>query len=218
MQSPADEGAPLVVYSIGHSNVSMERLLTLLRAHGIQILADVRSQPYSRYVPHFNRPEMEDAVERAGVRYLFLGEELGGRPVGDEFYDAQGYVLYGKVAEAPFFRKGLERLKDEAALARVAMLCSEEDPTNCHRRLLIARVLAGDGVEVRHIRGDGSLQDARAFEAPAPRATQLSLFAPPTASEPPEGAEEWKSIRSVSPRRPPSSSSSRSDESASDDW
>jgi uncharacterized protein (DUF488 family) len=112
VQPSADEEAPLVIYTIGHSNQPMARLLALLAQHGIQILADVRSQPYSRYVPHFNRPELEDAVERQGVQYLFLGEELGGRPVGDEFYDAQGYVLYGKVAEAPFFRKGLERLKD----------------------------------------------------------------------------------------------------------
>ena len=77
-----EETAPLVVYTLGHSNQPMARLLALLAQHHIQILADVRSQPYSRYVPHFNRPDLEDAVERAGVQYLFLGEEFGRPPGG----------------------------------------------------------------------------------------------------------------------------------------
>lgn len=214
-QPQLEAPAPLVIYTIGHSNQPMEGLLKLLRDHGIQVLADVRSQPYSRYVPHFNRLELEDAVERQGVQYLFLGETLGGRPVGDEFYDDDGYVLYARVSEAPFFRKGIERLIDEAALNCVAILCSEEDPTNCHRRLLIGRVLAREGVEMRHIRGDGTLQDNSAFEAPA---TQLSLFGDADEGEAAEGEGEWKSIRSVSPRRPPSNSLRRSDEWESGDW
>ncbi|HEX6122481.1 MAG TPA: DUF488 domain-containing protein, partial [Ktedonobacterales bacterium] len=181
--------APLTIYTIGHSNQPMERFLALLERHGIQILADVRSQPYSRYVPHFNQVSLEDAVERRGIQYLFLGQELGGRPIGDEFYDAEGYVLYGVVAEAPFFRRGIERLKDEAALSRVAVMCSEEDPTNCHRRLLIARVLAGEDVRVLHLRSDGAIQEASAFEVPSQAATQLSLFDAGDAGGAAEGVE-----------------------------
>jgi uncharacterized protein (DUF488 family) len=213
-----DPGDQLTIYTVGHSNQTMERFLALLERHGIQILVDVRSHPYSRYVPHFNRPALEDAVERKGVQYLYLGEELGGRPVGGEYYDAKGYVLYGRVAKAPFFRKGIERLEDEAALSRVALMCSEEDPTNCHRRLLIARVLAGEGVAVVHIRGDGALQDPSAFELPVQPTTQLSLFDLTDSADTTGEEDAWKSIRPVSPRRPPSSSSRDSGEPEFDDW
>nr|MBF6591494.1 DUF488 domain-containing protein [Ktedonobacterales bacterium] len=98
-----EETQALTLYTIGHSNHAMESFLALLKRHAIQILADVRSSPYSRYTTQFNRPDLEYVVERAGIQYLFLGESLGGRPVGDEFYDEAGYVLYGKVAEAAFF-------------------------------------------------------------------------------------------------------------------
>ena len=101
---------PLTIYSVGHSNQSQDLFIALLQRHRIQSLVDVRSAPYSRYVPHFNRPDLEEAVERRGVRYVYLGEELGGRPPTDDFYDAEDHVLYSRVAVAPFFLRGLERL------------------------------------------------------------------------------------------------------------
>lgn len=197
----------ITIYSIGHSNQPQDAFIALLQRHGIQSLVDVRSAPYSRYVPHFNRPELEYAVERAGIRYLYFGDELGGRPPGDEFYDSEGYVLYYRAARAPFFLRGLERLTDEGALYRTAVMCSEEDPTNCHRRLLIGRVLEEQHVSVLHIRGDDRIQTADDFR----RDQQLSLWDDPntTASE----ESEWKSIRPVSQKRPQSSSSNPYDES-----
>jgi hypothetical protein len=203
----ADE--PLTVYSVGHSNQSQERFIALLQRHGIQSLVDVRSAPYSRYVPHFNRPDLEEAVERSGIRYFYLGEELGGRPPTDDFYDAEDHVLYSRVARAPFFLDGLERLKDEAALYRAAIMCSEEDPTNCHRHLLIARVLDGQGVRVLHIRGDGREQTEDDLRPKRPVAEQMSLFG--EAPEPVDEEAQWKSIRSVSRKNQPKSSSSPSD-------
>jgi uncharacterized protein (DUF488 family) len=201
---------PLTVYSVGHSNQSQEQLIAILRRHGIQSLVDVRSAPYSRYVPHFNRLELEEAVERQGIRYVYLGEELGGRPPTDEFYDAEDHVLYSRVAKAEFFLGGLERLKDEAAEYRAAIMCSEEDPTNCHRHLLIARVLDGQGVRVLHIRGDGREQ------------TEDDLRPPPSlwdgALSAAEEEAQWKSIRSVSRRNQPKSSSRPSDEWESGDF
>ncbi|HEX9056240.1 MAG TPA: DUF488 domain-containing protein [Ktedonobacterales bacterium] len=200
---------PLTIYSIGHSNQSLRSFIALLQRHGIQSLLDVRSAPYSRYVPHFNRPELEDAVERQGIRYIYLGDELGGRPLGDEFYDAQDHVLYAHVANAPFFLRGLERLVDEGSEYRAAIMCSEEDPTNCHRHLLIARVLESQEVQVLHIRGDDREQTEEDLK-PAPTLWDAE---PSSAEE----ESEWKSIRPVSRRRLPSSSSSRSDEWGSDD-
>lgn len=207
---PGGPYEPLTIYSIGHSNQSLESFIALLRRHGIKSLVDVRSTPYSRYVPHFNRPELKDALDPQGIRYLYLGDELGGRPPGDEFYDTQDHVLYSRVARAPFFLRGLERLVDEGAEYRAAIMCSEEDPTNCHRHLLIARVLEGQGVHVAHIRAD----DREQTEGDLKPAPTLWDAVPSAAEE----ESEWKSIRPVSRRRLPSSSSSHSDEWGSDDF
>jgi uncharacterized protein (DUF488 family) len=198
---PPDQ--PLTIYTVGHSNQSQAQFIALLQRHDIQSLVDVRSAPYSRYVPHFNRPELEEAIERANIRYVYLGEELGGRPPTDDFYDAQEHVLYSRVAVAPFFLRGLEKLKDEGALYRAAIMCSEEDPTNCHRHLLIARVLDKQGVRVLHIRGDGRQQTEEDLQP------QRDLWS--GMRSPAEEEAEWKSIRSVSRKNQPKHSSNPSD-------
>jgi len=194
------------IYTVGHSNHALERLVALLRLHEIDMLADVRSQPYSQYAPHFDRPSIESALKAAEVRYVYLGKELGGRPRGEEFYDpADGRVLYWRVAETPLFLAGITRLEAGIQRYRVAVMCSEENPEDCHRRLLVARVLVTRGVVVRHIRGDGRLEDETEWrdDTGTPREVQLSLFP----AEPRAGDTEWKSIRSVlrKEQRPPSS-------------
>lgn len=206
------------VYSIGHSNHTIEKFIRLLKLHGIQILADVRSSPYSRYVTHFNRLDLEDAVERQGIQYLFMGDTLGGRPEGDEFYDAESHVLYSRLAEAPFFLKGIERLTDEAAMSHVAFMCSEEDPTNCHRRMLISRVLSKQGVQVGHIRGDGSVQTEADLAEDSPPAVQMSLFGDEDAGGNSSEERAWRSILPVSRRRPQPNSLNRSNDTESGDF
>lgn len=192
--------APSAIFSLGHSNQPLDRLLNLLHTHGIRALVDVRSQPVSQYSPHFNHAPLKDAVEEAGLEYVFAGDTLGGRPNGPQFYDRAGHVLYYMVADADFFRDGISRL---AFLAEergpVAIMCSEEDPTNCHRRLLIGRVLGDEGYQLLHIRGNGRVQ----MEAELPGGRKVSsrlqtgFF---------DRAEEsaWKSTRSVLPARPQS--------------
>lgn len=204
-------GDTITLYTIGHSNRSLTAFLELLERHGIESLVDVRSAPYSRYVTHFNRADLEYSVESHKIRYTYLGAELGGRPPGDEFYDEHDHVLYYRVAQAPFFRGGIEKLIEEGAVYRTAFMCSEEDPTNCHRRLLIARVLIDEGVRVLHIRGDDSEQVEQGMTVTAP-----SLWAAidPDASE----ELEWKSIRPVSRRRAPNDSLSQSALWESDDF
>src|SRR5262245_51723499 len=101
---------PRSIFTIGHSNHPLDTFLALLTQHGIDVLADVRSAPFSRYVPHFNKPNLEQALATTPVKYLYLGQELGGRPEGAEFYDQEGHALYGLVAKAPFFLRGVERL------------------------------------------------------------------------------------------------------------
>ena len=210
-----DDTQPTTCYSIGHSNHSLETFLGLLERHEIKSLVDVRSAPYSRYVTHFNRAELEYAIERRGIRYVYLGDELGGRPSGNQYYDDKGYVLYFKMAQAEFFHRGLDKLIEEGALYRTAMMCSEEDPANCHRRLLIARVLEERGIPVLHIRANDKVQTENDLK-------QLALPKQLTFSELLSGTEqeesEWKSIRPVLHERLPSSSSNPSDDSESDNW
>jgi uncharacterized protein (DUF488 family) len=194
---------PPCLFSVGHSNHALETFLDLLRAHRVELLVDVRSQPVSSYTPYFNGRELRAAVRGAGIDYLFLGRELGGRPESYRFYDDDGRVLYGEVAKTPEFLAGIDRLQSEAAARRAAMMCSEEDPNGCHRRLLVARVLAARGVRVVHIRGDGRLEsedDLAAQQKKAKGRNQRTLF--DVVEE-----EPWKSIRSVLPKQRPQTSS-----------
>jgi uncharacterized protein (DUF488 family) len=198
------------IFTIGHSNHPLARFLDLLAAQRIEVVADVRSNPWSRFAPHFNRDRLEPALTAAGVRYLFLGDELGGRPQGDEFYDEGGHVLYGSVAATDWFVRGIARVEVEARVARTSILCSEENPSSCHRRLLVARVLEKRGAAILHVRGDGSVireDDLKAAEGAA--TAQTSLFDAPA-------EETWRSTQSVSRRRAlaTSSRSSRRTESS----
>lgn len=188
------EGPTLL--TVGHSNHVLEHFLELLRSHALDVVVDVRSSPYSRFAPQFNREKLKESLEGEGIKYLFLGRELGGRPDGEQYYDDEGHVLYGRVAESAFFNEGVARLENGLSRYRVAIMCSEEDPTDCHRRLLVTRVLNDRGVEVRHVRGDGRVQ----LESELAGAPQGDIF---------NGFEEtaWRSTRSVSPARAPISSS-----------
>ena len=179
------------VFTIGHSNHTVEHFLGLLKMHSIQVVVDVRSQPYSKYATQFDHEPLKLVIQEAGIRYLYLGRELGGRPEGDEFYDEEGHVLYDRVAATPLFREGLLRLERGIREYTVATLCAEENPAACHRRLLISRVLLDHGFQVDHIRGDSRLQTEAEVAAEAdPNRNQLSLFQKAE-------AQPWKSIPSV---------------------
>ncbi|MDO8546588.1 MAG: DUF488 domain-containing protein [Nitrospirales bacterium] len=146
------------LFSIGHSNHPLEAFLGLLKMHSIEILIDARSYPYSKYAPHFASPSLSEAVAEVGAKYLFMGDELGGRPQEDEFYDDEGHVLYCRLSQSQNFLEGIRRLEEEMKGHCVAILCSEEDPSCCHRRLLVGRVLAERGIVLKHIRGNGRVQ------------------------------------------------------------
>jgi uncharacterized protein (DUF488 family) len=198
---------PTTIWTIGHSNHPLEVFLDLLVQHGIDAVVDVRSSPYSRYVSHFNREAIHAALVHRAIQYVFLGDLLGGRADDPCFYDDEGRVLYGEVAQSPGFRQGIQRLLGIAEQTRAAVLCGEEDPTDCHRRLLVGRVLGTRGVCVIHLRGDGRAQtEAEVATEEKFRQTkgQLSLF---DTEEP----GQWKSTQSVLPRRAPQSSSPHCD-------
>jgi uncharacterized protein (DUF488 family) len=188
------------VWSIGHSNQDLDGFLALLDKHGIEAVADVRSTPRSGYSPQFDQPALTKALRDAGKYYVFLGDELGGRPDGEEYYDRDGHVRYDLVARSRPFLSGIDRLVEGARRHRVAIMCSEEDPSNCHRRLLIARVLPGMGVDVIHLRGDGALQDDSELAPHVEASVQADLFG---------GGERstWRSVRPVLQGGRPRSSS-----------
>jgi uncharacterized protein (DUF488 family) len=146
------------IFTIGHSNHSAEKFVGLLKEHGIEVVADVRSQPYSRHAPHFSAKDIEAILWDNGIRRLFLGCELGGRPTAEEFYDADGRVDYARIERSRSFLDGIKQLESSIRDHKIALLCSEEDPVGCHRRLLVGHVLGERGLVVRHIRGDGSIQ------------------------------------------------------------
>lgn len=177
------------LFTIGHSNHTDKHFIGLLKQHEIDVLVDVRSQPYSQYNPQFNREALQREVVAAGWQYLFLGAELGGRPRERGCYDDEGHVLYSTLARLPRFLGGIERVEKGIQKSRVALMCSEEAPTVCHRFLLVARVLSERGAVPLHIRGDGRLDSHAALTDDGD--SQLLLF--PDAKE-----ESWKSRRSVS--------------------
>jgi Protein of unknown function, DUF488 len=188
----------LAVWTIGHSNHEFDDFAQLVLRERIEFLVDVRSFPYSRFAPHFNRDEFEAAMTQRGVRYLFLGEELGGRPTHEEHYDAEGHALYGPMSEEEPFRTAVERLVDGGHRHRIALVCSEGDPRHCHRRLLVGKVLTDRGVELRHILPDGTVR-AELSVALSDDNEQCSLL---------EEEKPWRSTQSVSHRRRLSTSSS----------
>lgn len=145
------------VFTIGHSNHPFEKFGELLRQHKLMALADVRSAPYSRSNPDFNREFLKAKLGEAGIAYVFLGRELGARPEGAEFY-RQGRVQYRVLAQSPLFRTGLDRVLRGAQSQRLALLCAEKDPLDCHRTLLVARELVALGASVAHILADGRLE------------------------------------------------------------
>ncbi len=146
------------LFTIGHSNLAAAAFLDLLRRFGVEAVVDVRSQPVSRFSPHFNRAYLSSALKSAGLRSSFMGDSLGGRPGSPRFYDADGHVRYDRWSASPEFTDGLRRLQGAAAKYRIALLCSEADPSQCHRHLLVARVLVAGGWPVDrivHILRDG---------------------------------------------------------------
>jgi len=189
--------------TIGHSNHSIEVWLALVRQHGIEVVVDTRSSPYSKYAFQFDREQIQRSLEELGVRYLFLGEELGGRPANPAYYDATGRVVYSLLRKDSAFQAAIVRLEKGMERFRIALLCGEEDPAHCHRRLLIGRVLQERGHEMTHIRGDGLLEtddDVATRSGKALVDSQPALFAE-------LDEDKWRSTASVSPKRVPASSS-----------
>lgn len=162
--------------TIGHSNRDLPSFLKLLAENSVQVVIDVRSAPYSRYASQFNKNEIQSAISAAGVRYIYMGDIIGGKPTNPEYLDANGKVLYENISKSEKFQKGLDRLQTGLSAGWIiCLMCAEEDPLKCHRHLLIANELEFKrNVSVWHIRSDGTKIMAR--EHLIAESGQLRLF------------------------------------------
>ncbi len=147
-----------IIYTIGHSNIPVPQFLDLLQTFKIDVVVDVRSRPYSKYATQFGKDQIHQALSSDNIMYIYMGDSIGGKPREETFYDYRRYVMYDRLAGSASFQTGISRLmKGIVRGYRIALMCSEEDPTDCHRRLLIGRVLREQGVDVQHIRKGGTI-------------------------------------------------------------
>ena len=176
---------PPELYTVGHSTLEIDDFLALLKENYIQVLVDVRSQPYSRFNPQYNRESFKHAMAYANIEYIFAGEYLGGRPTDPTCYkdgvvpdgkaDYLKLVDYAEVMKRDWYQRSIQRLLEIASERQTVIMCSEEDPMSCHRHRLITQTLLNQGIPVWHIRSDGRVEEAK----PLPQKTesqQLSLF------------------------------------------
>jgi Domain of unknown function DUF488 len=171
------------LFTIGHSTLDLGAFLAALRKFEISLLVDVRSNPRSLRSPHFSQPEFELNLRDASIRYLFLGEELGGRPDDPKAYCPDGMVNYRERRKSFGFVAGIERVLMELERDALVLMCAEEDPINCHRFLMICPELLAVGVDPLHIRKGPVFETQREAEDRLLRAHHLgdvaglSLFA-----------------------------------------
>lgn len=158
MTNNDDPIAAQVVLTIGYGGAGLDQLIERLRSAGVTHVADVRTAPFSKARSEFNGPDLEVELKAAGIGYVFLGRELGGRPSDPDCYTSEGRVNYGAVAQKAWFRAGLDRVRRGNSKGfRVCLLCSEGKPEACHRTKLVSESLVHEGVAVLHIDADGSL-------------------------------------------------------------
>ena len=201
------------LFTIGHSRHSFPQFLDLLKKHQISAVCDVRSTPYSRLHPHFNREQLRQELKRLDIAYVFLGKELGGRSSDSSCFDAEGRVQYERIAEKDEFLQGLERVSEGAKTHRIALMCVEKDPLTCHRTILVCRHLRREGdLSILHILEDGQTESHEESEMRLLRLARMEqgdLFK--SFQEQLEEAYDYQGRR-IAYREQPSKASSEEDE------
>ena len=154
---------PAIVYTIGHSTHPIEHFIGLLEEHSITAIGDVRSTPYSRINPQYNREPLRDALNANGITYVFIGEELGARSNDPACYH-NGKVQYDRLAKTTSFKLGIDRVRTGTNKHLIALMCAEKDPLHCHRTILVSRNLVRLGIPIRHILADGKVESQEQVE------------------------------------------------------
>ena len=151
------------IYTIGHSNHAAVRFIDLLQGAGIDCVADVRSTPFSRRNPQFSQRALMASLKDAGIEYWFLGDALGARPKDPACWE-DGKVSYARIAASAVFQEAIHALIDGAHAKRIALMCAEKEPLDCHRTILVGRALAQRDTELAHIHADGRIESQDALE------------------------------------------------------
>ena len=151
------------LFTIGHSNHSIDAFIGLLQQHGITAVADVRSHPYSRFLPHFNQSALKAALLNAGIQYVFLGKELGARSVDPNCY-VDGKASYEKIAATQLFAEGIQRILKGSQNYKISLMCAEKDPITCHRAILVCQHLRDFELKIKHILSNGYLESHEQLE------------------------------------------------------
>lgn len=151
------------LYTIGHSTHPIDVFIKLLQQHAITAVCDVRSQPYSRFNPQYNRETLKKSLQQQGIAYVYLGKGLGARSDNPDCY-INGKVQYHLLAQQPLFSEGLNRLKNGMENYTIALMCAEKDPIQCHRTGLVTRQLRTEPMQIAHILADGSVESNQNFE------------------------------------------------------
>lgn len=161
------------IFTVGHSTHEIGKFIGLLKMHDITAICDVRSSPYSRFNPQYNREVLNRSLQDAGIKYVFLGEELGARSKDPSCY-RNGRVQYNLLAKTELFQNGIKRIRHGLEKGyKMALVCAEKDPLDCHRTVLVARNLDREGFSIFHILSDGSLETQK--EATARLVRQFNL-------------------------------------------
>lgn len=145
------------LFTIGYSSYSKDSLIEVLKKHSIDVVADVRSQPYSQYKPEFNREPLSNHLQKNKIQYVFLGDLCGARISAEECY-VNGTADYELIAKHPKFKRGIQRLQKGLKKYRIVLLCAEKDPVTCHRTILVCKNLKSTDLEINHILEDGKLE------------------------------------------------------------
>lgn len=171
-----------LLYTIGHSRYEFDYFGDLLEKYEINYLLDVRSTPYSKYAETYNKEQLSSLLFSRGIKYSFMGKFFGARPNNIELYNREGYLDFGKTSHSDLFLEGMENVKLGLKKGNnIVLMCTEKDPIDCHRAIMVARAFSLDGVEVQHILSNGKLQtqqelDERLLDRYFPDRAQLSLF------------------------------------------
>lgn len=195
------------LFTIGHSNHTIGKFIGLLQQHGVTVVGDVRSHPYSRYFPQFNKSELQKALTNAGIRYLFLGRELGGKANESGCFDLTGKSLSDSLVGTSEFDRGIKRLLQDCQTDTIALMCAEKDPITCHRTILVCQHLRNTDLTIEHILGDGELESHSHLEERLVEAyglQQLQELEARSLSDPPPEADTLPSSQIRSAKKPKS--------------
>lgn len=142
------------LYTIGHSTLPEGRFIELLKHFRIAYLLDVRSTPFSRYVPQYNKDRIENTLYGSGIQYAHMGKFFGARQENKAFYNAEGYLDFERFRESAQFKAGLNNVKKGLTKYNIALMCTEKNPIDCHRAIMVTRGFALDGIQAKHILHD----------------------------------------------------------------